>query len=645
MSETLAFGEYRPDVNALDSATATRYILNVLARGDGYGPIPMLSAFSAALGATCRGFFYSRDTDGTINVFAGTSTELFQLDNTSLQWTNVTKDTPSTYSAMTDESQWQFAQFGNYVVAVNSAVDPQVYDITSSTEFDDLSGSPPRAAYVAVVGRFLVLSGLASNPYRTHWSGLGDVANWTAGTGSSDFQDAPDGGIVRQVLGGEVGFILQDSVIRRMIFSGGEIIFTIEKIAKDIGLLHPYAACTAGDKIFFLTAKGFMQTDQNGSLLPIGAEKVDRTFLSTYDASMPRLVLMAADPNANIVVCAYRSLGASEELFDRALVYNYLLQRWTPFEVSGEFVASVATPGITLEALGAIAPGAQDITGIAEGASSKIRITVADTSDMTTGDYKTISGVTGSFGDGTEVNDTWEITVISGTTFDLNGSTINSQNVLGTADNGSGKVRIEVASTASWSTGDKVLIASVGGTTEANGNQVVTVVDATHLDLTAVNFVNPWTSGGTVKDRYDSATDGGIMEGSIDDLEQSLDAFSTGTLARLAFADSDHKIAFLTGDNLEAVLETTEMSGQGKRLEVDGFEPITDSATVYGQLGKRETLHVEPTYTSESTMNSVGYCPNLWSTKYVRGRVRIPSGEAWTYATGVRPKSKVGGEH
>lgn len=641
MSDTLAFGEWRPDVNALDSATATKYIRNVLARGDGYGPIPSLSAFSAALGAACKGFFYSRDTDGTINVFAGTSQRLYLLNNENLSWDDVSKDT-SDYAAVADDALWQFAQFGGYVTAVHAGVDPQVIALSSPTEFDDLSGDPPKAAYVAVVGRFLVLSGLADNPYRTQWSALGDITNWTAGTFSSDYQDAPDGGIVRQVLGGEVGFILQDSVIRRMIFSGGEIIFTIEKIAKDIGLLHPYAACTAGDKIFFLSAKGFLQSDANGQLLPIGAEKIDRTFLASYDSSAPHLVQMAADPNSNVVVVVARTLGSPDALFDTAMAYNWLLQRWTPFEVQGEVMTALATPGITLESLGAIAPGAQDVAGISAGAGSKIRIQVADTSDMTTGDYKTISGVTGAFAD--DVNDTFPITVIDGTHFDLDGTTLDSQNVLGTASGAGGKVRLQVASSAAWIDGYKVVVAGVTGTTEANGDWVVDVIDATHIDLVGTTFANAWVSGGTIKDRWSTA-EAGILEGSIDDLEISLDALGAGTLARLAFVDSDHKVAFLTGDNQEAVLETTEMSGQGKRLEVDGFEPITDSATVYGQLAKRETLHVEATMTGESLMNMVGYCPLLWSTRYVRGRIRIPMGEAWSYATGIRPKSQPGGEH
>lgn len=564
----LPFGEYRPDVNDLDGQHS-RFIRNVLARGDGYGPVQDLAAFSAALGERCRGAFYSRDPDGAINIFAGTATNLYLLDNTTLTWALVSKDgTP--YNAMPDDALWQFEQFGNIVIAVNANVDPQAYDITGTDPFDDLSEDAPRAAYIAVVGRFVVLSGLTSNPYRTQWSGLNDITNWTAGTGSSDYQDAPDGGIVRRVLGGEYGFILQDQVIRRMVFSpGSDVIFVITKIAKDIGLLHPYAACTSGDKIFFLTSKGFMQTDANGALLPIGAEKVDRTFLETYDASVPELVQMAADANSNVVICVYRASGDTFDTFTRALAYNYLLQRWTPFEVTGEVVTSLATPGFTLEGLGAIAPGVMEITDVTDD-SGTIVIEVASTATLTTGEYKTISGVGGTV----EANGTWQITVLDGTTFSL-----------GQSDMG---------------------------------------------DAAPVH-ANNYTSGG-------------IVEGAADDMETSWDAFSTGTLAKLAFVDDSHAIAFLTGDNLEAEMETPEQSGDGQRLLVNGFWPITDATDVFGRLALRENLRAEFSYTGESEINDQGFVPQLWSTRYVRGRVRIPAGTNWTFAGGVRPESQADGE-
>src|SRR5262249_57477085 len=122
-------------------------------------------------------------------------------------------------------------------------------------------GSPAQAGYISVVGRFLVLSGLLSTPYRIQWSGLNSFnvsTSWTSGINSSDFQDFPDGGIVRGVAGGEFGVIFQEGVMRRMIYApGAPYIFQIERIAEDKGLLAPYSLIRAGDRIFFLAAQGF----------------------------------------------------------------------------------------------------------------------------------------------------------------------------------------------------------------------------------------------------------------------------------------------------------------------------------------------------------------------------------------------------
>src|SRR5262245_13598882 len=209
----LPFAEYRPDISNYNQTGLTQLAQNVIPRGDGYGPHKSFSVVTQALAATCRGMFRAIKTDGTNVIFAGTSTKLYQLNPSTLAWTDVSLGGGS-YTALPTFYHWQFAQFGNFVIAVQPNVAPQVFDITSSSNFANLAGSPPQAAYVATVGLFLVLSGLTSNPYRIQWSGQSDVTNWTPGTGLSDFNDFPDGGIVRGVAGGEAGVIFQDSVIR-----------------------------------------------------------------------------------------------------------------------------------------------------------------------------------------------------------------------------------------------------------------------------------------------------------------------------------------------------------------------------------------------------------------------------------------------
>lgn len=68
--------------------------------------------------------------------------------------------------------------------------------------------------------------------------------------------------------------------------------------------------------------------------------------------------------------------------------------------------------------------------------------------------------------------------------------------VSGAANNGSGKVRLTVDSTANMATGQTWYFSAITGTTEANGRHTVTVIDATHVDLLDTNFVNAYVSGG-----------------------------------------------------------------------------------------------------------------------------------------------------
>jgi hypothetical protein len=302
----IPFGEYRPDVSDYEQAF-TEQVNNVLPRGDGYGPSSAFAAYSAGLPGTCRGFFKAIKTDGSVAIFAATATKLFQLNNTSQTWTDVSK-LGGSYSSVSSTDQWQFVQYINFVIAVQANTPPQYFDLTSSTAFADLAGSPPQARYVSVVGAFVVLSGLPNNPYRVQWSALGDPTGWAAGVNSSSFQDMPDGGIVRGVAGGEYGNIFQDTAIRRLVYApGSPVIFQIERISDDRGLYAPYSLIRSGDRIFFLAAQGFMTMSPSGYPQPIGKERVDRTFKADVDTSNLQLVLGASDPRYSRVFWAYKS--------------------------------------------------------------------------------------------------------------------------------------------------------------------------------------------------------------------------------------------------------------------------------------------------------------------------------------------------
>jgi hypothetical protein len=567
----LPFPEYAPDVSPFGEEES-QVIQNVVPRKDGYGPVPSPAVYSAMLPAPCRGYFVARNADASISIFAAVGVRLYKLNATDFSWTDVSKG-GNAYNAPPTADQWQFAQFNNFVLAVQINTAPQVFDLTSSTAFADLAGSPPQARYIAIVNRFVVLSGLGSStPYRLQWSGLNSTITWTSGVNSSDFQDLPDGGAVRGVAGGEYGLIFQDAAIRRMTFVGGTLVFQIERVSQDRGIFAPLSLCQAGERVFYIGVDGFKMYVPGSYPVAIGKERVDRSFFADVDSSNLQLCIGFTEPKTTRVYWAYKSLAGYAGLFDKVLLYDYTLDRWAIIVGTnglgwlGEYPALLSKPGLTLENLDAIAPGVISVTGAANNGSGAIRLT--------------LSGLT--------------------------------------AGTGASNTNLNIA--------DTVEVYGVGGTTEANGNWPFTIIDATHIDLIGSAFVHAYTSGGAIG-------------GSLDQLPFSLDDIATGALAQLSYFDASHRLVFLTGPNLEATLDTAEHEAAGgRRVRVKGFRPDTDAPVCYGAIGARESIQgTLAFYSNEQLVNGKGLCPANVSTRLARGRLRIPAGTNWSFASGIEP--------
>lgn len=82
--------------------------------------------------------------------------------------------------------------------------------------------------------------------------------------------------------------------------------------------------------------------------------------------------------------------------------------------------------------------------------------------------------------------------------------------VTGAANNGSGLIRLTMASTSTLATGMRVTVRNVGGVPNATGNWNITVISATTVDLIGSTFAGTYTSGGTLNARYALNT-GGVV--------------------------------------------------------------------------------------------------------------------------------------
>jgi hypothetical protein len=126
--------------------------------------------------------------------------------------------------------------------------------------------------------------------------------------------------------------------------------------------------------------------------------------------------------------------------------------------------------------------------------------------------------------------------------------------------------------------------------------------------------------------------------GSLDALAFSLDDVALAALAKLSLVNGAHMLGFCSGDNLEAMLDTTEQELDGaRRVRVKGLRPLTDAVACFGAVGARETMQSAISYSSEQAVNAKGLCPANVSTRLARGRLRIPAATPWSFASGFEP--------
>src|SRR5262245_6235216 len=354
----LSFGPWEPDSSGIDARDdAGRVILqtarNVYPTKTGYGPVPDLSAITPSLlsatGEVCVGLTFARQTSGGYLIFAGTRTKLKKYDSGTQTWTDVSRLSVGIYNVSTDD-YWSFAQFGTQLIAVNINDDPQVISVDSPSNFSALPGSPPRARYVTVIGDFVVLGCLSTNDRKVRNSAINDATGWTVGTGLCDEQEFPDGGRVTGVAGGELGWILQEKSIRKMDFhAGADIAFSFERVEREHGAAAGYSVVSTINAVFFLSDDGFYAFGASG-LVPIGAQRINKWFQQNSDTARFFSVVAFADPYAPRIAWAFFN-AASSTTFDRLLIYDWQLDRWSYGEVSAQFWATSVTSGLTLEGL------------------------------------------------------------------------------------------------------------------------------------------------------------------------------------------------------------------------------------------------------------------------------------------------------
>jgi hypothetical protein len=318
---------------------------NVVPQQVGYGPFPEAAVYSSAASQPLLSSF-AGVYGNTLVLFAGGATKLFKFNDLTTALTDVSKA-----GSYTSTDGWEFAQFGNIVIAANNEDKLQAWNLTSSTAFADLSPNAPVAKFVTVVRDFVVSANIGSgtNPSKVQWSDLNDETDWLPGpTSQSDFQEMSDGGNITGLTGGEFGLVLMERAIARMTYSGSPYFFQFDIISRGLGCIESGSVAQYGSTTFFLSDNGFYSC--NGQTLePIGAEKVDRFFLDDADQAALSQMSATIDPLRKLVVWEYRNNNQQNGL----LIYNWQVKRWSYAVTTADYLSTAATPALTLEALDA----------------------------------------------------------------------------------------------------------------------------------------------------------------------------------------------------------------------------------------------------------------------------------------------------
>ena len=144
---------------------------------------------------------------------------------------------------------------------------------------------------------------------------------------------------------------------------GSPIIFQIDRITQDKGLYAPYSIIRAGERIFFYAGQGFHKIEPGGVPEQIGREKVDRTFLgrSRQGQSAALHGRRRSAQHTRLLGLQIR-LGRRRQPTTRLLGYDFVLDRFFPVSVTGEYLLGMSQTGLTLENLDSISSSLDALT-------------------------------------------------------------------------------------------------------------------------------------------------------------------------------------------------------------------------------------------------------------------------------------------
>ena len=345
---------YAPDADPNNPGVLTSCV-NVIPFESGFkgAPSPVNTAANN-LGSACNGAIVAVKLDGSRRVFAGTTTDLFEL--ASNVWTSRTRGTPYTGGV---DTRWSYCQFGDTTVASNLADNMQS---SASGAFADIATAPKAKIVVSATNNFVIAFNTSDGTYGTspdRWwcCAQGDQTNWTPNISTLATTGrlvAIEGAIQAALSLGNYVIAYKNRAIFIGIFVGNPIVWQWELVpGGQAGCVGQEAVCDIGGMHFFVGNDNFWIFDGTRPT-PIGNGVVRQWFLSNSSSQYRYKTKCVYDYQNNLVRVFFCS-SASSGSIDSCLVYHVLTKHWGRSDVPIEAALNYIAPGVTINGLDAYA--------------------------------------------------------------------------------------------------------------------------------------------------------------------------------------------------------------------------------------------------------------------------------------------------
>ena len=352
-TQRVLLGEWLPDQADSTGSPSTNLEMayNVYPSSSGYAPFPKATRLSNDMpnGEDINGLFSARQNAQIVSII-GTNSNIYRGNNVVRTGTGSIADISRTGGYSSPRKNWQFEQFGEFVLATNGTAKLQKYDITGDARFSDIEEAP--VCRTTAIVRDFVFAGYCNGvSNKVQWSDLNNAESWeSSDTSQADFQVLPAGGEVKAITGGEFGLIIQEKAVQRVSYIGTPLVFQFDLISDNTGCTSGNSAIQYNGISYWLSEGGMVSCD-GSTVTNIGEGKINDWLFKEIDTTKIEDVSVAIDPLKNLIVWNFPTSSTGTETDRVLLKYNYITGRFTTGRTEAQVVSGLMTQSDSLDDL------------------------------------------------------------------------------------------------------------------------------------------------------------------------------------------------------------------------------------------------------------------------------------------------------